>query len=163
MQISLRVSHDAHVEHVWRRQRRVPKVELVCDGRAAMVARLRVGAADRQAQQVVVGVRWAKLTSNSLQKVIVVNWSQSCALIFNIRESISAESTAKHVIWFDLGQGRRRAHAFLVVPITHALPAEASEVALACGVDPMHVTQTRRRETTVQLATNFDVCLRFLI
>ena len=42
MQISLRVSHYTDVEHIRWRQRRVTKLKLVCDGRATLVARLRI-------------------------------------------------------------------------------------------------------------------------
>ena len=64
---------------------------------------------------------------------------------------------------FNLRQGRRLADAFLVVNITHTMPAEASKVALASRVHLMYVTQTRRRETAVEMAFRFDVCLWFLI
>ena len=127
-----------------------------------MVARLGVGATDWQAEEVVIGVGRAKLTSNPLQEVIVVDRCQCCALICNVLESVCAESTTKHVICLNLGQSWCRTHAFLVVPAAHALSTDSSEVSLASGAYPVNVGEVRWSEAAMQLAANFDVCLWFL-
>ena len=127
-----------------------------------MVAVLRIVASYRQAKKVMIGIRWTKLTSNSLQKVIVVNWRHSCALIFKIPDIFGTKSTSKCVIRFDLRQCWLRCHAFLVIPSTQTMSTEASDVRLARRIDPVDVTQVWWGKA-VKLIRYFNVLICFLI